>query len=178
MRRDLPGVAGAAAQGIVSITVAKKPPDNTFFRTHTSFRPVVPLVCIEVGMEPQFYAVTPDMEIPLHGIGINFTNHLLYLIITPDGGFRVIPVNCETDNEYTRTRETGLLDGIKKWVRLYTDKPNKRYRVFPAPKGRFDEPNWPQLSEAKLFRLCFRDKGRLLDSTEHELFKKWAARDR
>ena len=25
---------------------------------------------------------------------------------------------------------------------------------------------------------CFRDKGRLIDSTEHALFKKWAARDR
>ena len=36
-----------------------------------------------------------------------------------------------------------------------------------AGHDRFDEPNWPQLSDAKIFRLGFRDKGRLIDSTEH-----------
>ena len=100
-----------------------------------TFRPKVPLVRVEVGMEPQFYAVTPDMEIPLHGIGINFTDHVLYLMITPEGGFRVIPVNCETDNEYTRTKETGLLDGVKKWVRLYTDKAQQAVPGVPCACG-------------------------------------------
>ena len=88
------------------------------------------------------------------------------------------PIGCGTENDYNRTKEIGLLDGVKRWVRLYTDQENKVYRVFPAPEGRFDEPQWPPLSEAKIFRLCFRDKGRMIDSTEHELFKKWAARDR
>ena len=49
--------------------------------------------------------------------------------------------------------------------------------MFPAPAGRFGEPQWPELKHAKIFRLAFRDKGRLVDSTEHPLFKKWAARD-
>jgi hypothetical protein len=39
------------------------------------------------------------------------------------------------------------------------------------------EPQWPDLKPAKIFRLAFRDKGRLVDSAEHPLFKKWAARD-
>ena len=162
----------------MSISVAKKPYRERVLPDPRLVSAEGPLVNVEVGMEQQYFAVTPDMEMPLHGIGINFTEHLLYLTISPGGGFHVIPVNCETDNEYTRTKEIGLLDGVKRWVRLYTDRANKRYKVFPAPEGRFDEPNWPQLSEAKIFRLCFRDKGRLLDSTEHELFKKWAARDR
>jgi hypothetical protein len=33
------------------------------------------------------------------------------------------------------------------------------------------------LKQAKIFKLAFRDKGRLIDSTEHLLFQKWAARD-
>jgi hypothetical protein len=33
------------------------------------------------------------------------------------------------------------------------------------------------LSDAKIFKLAFRDKGRLVDSIDHPLFKKWAARD-
>jgi hypothetical protein len=77
-----------------------------------------------------------------------------------------------------KTKEIGLLDGIKQWVRLYTDQENKVYKVFPAPADRFADPIWPELKPAKIFRLAFRDKGRLIDSTEHPLFKKWAARDR
>ena len=75
LRRDLPGVTGAAAQGIVSVSVSKAPTKNEFFRTHPTFRPEVPLVNIEVGMEKQFFAVDPCMEMPLHGIGISFTEH-------------------------------------------------------------------------------------------------------
>jgi hypothetical protein len=33
------------------------------------------------------------------------------------------------------------------------------------------------LKPAKIFKLAFRDKGRLIDSPEHILFRKWAARD-
>jgi hypothetical protein len=71
-----------------------------------------------------------------------------------------------------------LRAGTKEWVRLYTDQENKCYRVFPAPADRFADPVWPELSQAKIFKLAFRDKGRLVDSTEHPLFLKWAARDR
>ena len=178
LRRDLPGVSGASAQGIVAIAVSRIPTKNEFFRTHATFRPTVKLVNVEVGMEQHYFAVTPDMEQPLHGIGIGCAEHTLYLTMSPRGSYHVIPINCETENEYTRTKEIGLLDGVQRWVRLYTDRDNKMYKVFPAPAGRFDDPVWPPLSEAKIFRLCFRDKGRMLDSLEHVLFKKWAARDR
>ena len=49
--------------------------------------------------------------------------------------------------------------------------------MYPAPAGRFGEPQFPDLKHAKIFKLAFRDKGRLIDSTEHSLFLKWAARD-
>ena len=51
LRRDLPGVKGSSAAGIVTISVGKAPTKNEFFRTHPDFRPVVPLVNIEVGMD-------------------------------------------------------------------------------------------------------------------------------
>lgn len=178
LRRDLPGVKGASAIGIVSIGVGKIPGKNEFFRTHPDFRPVIPLVDVEVGMEKQFFAVDTNMVEALAGIGITVSDHTLYLTVTPRGAVRIVPINCATDNEYSRTKEIGLLDGIEQWVRLYTDQENKVYRVFPAPAERFADPIWPVLKPAKIFRLAFRDKGRLVDSTEHPLFKKWAARDR
>jgi hypothetical protein len=178
LRRDLPGVQGASAVGIVAVSVGKAPSKNEFFRTHADFRPRVPLVDVEVGMERQFFAIGGDMEEALKSIGITVSDHLLYLTVTPRGAVRIIPIHCATDNEYTRTKELGLVEGIEQWVRLYTDQENKVYKVFSAPVGRFADPIWPALKPAKIFRLAFRDKGRLVDSTEHTLFKKWAARDK
>jgi hypothetical protein len=182
MRRDLPGVKGASAVGIVSIGVAKIPGKNEFFRTHPDFRPIVPIVDLEVGMEQQFFAVTDEMVEALAGIGISVTDHALYLSVTSRGAVKIVPVrqaNADGEqNEYARTKEIGLIRGMTEWVRLFTDQENRMYKVFPAPVGRFADPVWPALKHAKIFRLAFRDKGRLIDSHEHSLFQKWAARDK
>jgi len=179
MRRDLPGVKGASAAGIRAIGVNKLPATkNEFFRTNKDFRPVVPLVDHEVGLEKQFFAVDDSMVVALAGIGITVSLHTLYLTVSPRGAVRIVPINCETENEYTRTKELGLLEGIKEWVRLYADQENKNYKTFRAPSGRFADPIWPDLKPAKIFRLAFRDRDRLVNSADHPLFKKWAARDR
>jgi hypothetical protein len=184
MRRDLPGVKGSAAAGIVSIAVAKTPRKNKFFRTHPdpNYRPVVPLVETEIGMEKQYFAVAPDMIEPLASIGISVYDATLYFTVDQDGALCIVPVRCADangdQNEYNRTKEIGLIEAIDGWVRLYTDLENKCYKVYPAPPERqFGEAQFPDLKCAKVFKLGFRDKGRLLDSTQHKLFLKWAARD-
>jgi hypothetical protein len=181
LRRDLPGVKGASATGIVAIGVSKIPGKNEFFRTHSEFRPVVSIVDIEVGMEKQFFAVTDQMVEALAGIGITVSPHTLYLTVTSGGAVRIVPVRQAgidgEQNEYARTKEIGLLKGIDEWVRLFTDQANHAYKVFPAPPDRFPDPVWPELKQAKIFRLAFRDKGRLIDSVQHPLFQRWAARD-
>lgn len=182
LRRDLPGVKGAAAAGIVSIGVAKIPGKNEFFRTHAEFRPTIPIVDTEIGMERAYFAVADNMIEPLSSIGISVTDHVLYLTVTSRGAFKIVPVRgADADgdqNEYARTKEIGLIQGVDEWVRLYTDQENRCYRVFPAPAGRFPDAVWPELKPAKIFRLAFRDKGRLIDAPEHALFQRWAARDR
>jgi hypothetical protein len=177
LRRDLPGVKGASAVGIVTIAVANRPPKNEYLRTHPTFCPEVQLVTNEEGMDKHFYAIATEMELPLRSIGINFALHRLYLTVTPRGAVRILPINCEIENEYNRTKEIGLLDGRNCWVRLSTDQENHCYRAYPADAGRYADPIWLDLKPAKIFRLAFRDKGRLIDSPEHPLFKKWASRD-
>ena len=183
LRRDLPGVKGSAAAGIVTISMAKAPSKDVYFRTHPdpNFRPVVPLVDTQIGMEKSYFAVAPDMIEPLAAIGITVYEAMLYFIVTSSGAFRVIPVRCANadgeQNEYNRTKEIGLIKGIDKWVRMYTDLENHCYRTHPAPEGRFGEPQFPDLKPAKAFKLLFRDKGKLLDSPQHKLYQKWAALD-
>jgi hypothetical protein len=182
LRRDLPGVKGASAVGIVAIGVAKTPGKNEFFRTHPEFHPVVPIVNLEVGMERQFFAVTDEMVEALASIGITVTDHTLYLTVTSRGAVKIVPVRCANmdgeQNEYNRTKEIGLLQGQDEWVRLYTDLENRCYKVFSAPEARFAAPQWPALKHAKIFKLAFRDKGHLIDSPQHPLFLRWAARDK
>src|SRR5262249_41712882 len=150
MRHDLPGVKGAGAAGIVAISVGKSPPKNEFFRTHCEFRPTVAMVDLEVGMERQFFAVTKEMIPALKGIGIDVSMHTLYLTVTSRGAVRIVPVRQANgdgeQNEYARTKEIGLTQGMTDWVRLFTDLENRCYQVFPAPAGRFpDTPVWPDL---------------------------------
>jgi hypothetical protein len=184
LRCDLPGVKGASAKGIVAISVGKTPTKNEFFRSHRTFRPTVQLVDHEVGMEKQFFAVTADMVAALASIGISVSKYTLYLTVTTRGAYRIVPVRQDdnsdtgdTRNEYHRTKEIGLMQGVEEWVRLYTDLENHCYKVYPAPAGRYSDPQFPDLAHSKIFKLAFRDKGRLIDSHEHALFKKWAARD-
>jgi hypothetical protein len=181
LRRDLPGVKGSSAAGIVTISVGKAPTKNEFFSTRPDFRPIVPIVNIEVGMEKQYFAVASDMIEPLKQIGITVSDHTLYLTVTSHGAVRIVPVRTADDDgnqdEYSRTKEIGLIRSMQEWGRLYTDLENKAYKFFPAPAGRFGEPQFPDLKPAKIFKLAFRDKGRLIDSAEHPLFLKWAARD-
>jgi hypothetical protein len=116
----------------------------------------------------------------LYGIGITVTDHTLYLTVTTRGAIRIVPVRQAIgdgeQNEYHRTKEIGLVQGSTNGCGC---SPTKRTaaKVFPAPVGRFGDPQFPELKAAKIFKLAFRDKGRLVDSTEHPLFKKWAARD-
>jgi len=182
LRRDVEGVKDAAAAGIVTIAVDKVPgKNNQFFRTCRDFKAVVPIAIQPVGLDKHFLAVAPSMVAVLAGIGISVANHTLYLTVTTRGAVSIIPVRCAGDdgemNEYNRTKENTLLRGLDEWVRLYTDQENKCYEVFPAPAGRFGEPQFPKLKQAKIFRLAFRDRGRLIDSIEHPQYKQWAARD-
>src|SRR5215831_7099824 len=96
LRRDLPGVKGASAAGIVTISVGKAPSKNEFFRCQPEFRPIIPMVNCEIGMERQYFAVTSDMVEPLAGIGISVTDHALYLTVTSGGAVRIVPVRQAT----------------------------------------------------------------------------------
>jgi hypothetical protein len=84
LRRDLPGVKGNSAAGIIAVSVKKAPTKNEFFRVHKDpdFRPIMPIVDIELGMEKHYFAVTPDMVEPLSAIGITVTDATLYLTVT------------------------------------------------------------------------------------------------
>ena len=135
LRRDLPGVKGASAAGIVTIGVDKIPGKNEFFRTLPDFRPVFPIVNLEVGMEKQYFAVTDPMVEALAEIGITVSDHALYFTVTASGKRVIVPVRQAgadgEQDESSRTKEIGLIDGIDAWFRLFTDQENHCYTPSP-----------------------------------------------
>jgi hypothetical protein len=179
LRLDLPGSSNVPS-GIVSLSVGKIP-RREFFRTHAEHRVVLPVVDHIAGLDTEFHVVAQPMVPELASIGIDVLPHTLYQIITAEGAVRLVPVRQAdldgSQNEWNRTKEIALVRGVKAWVRIVTDRANGRYRVFEAPEGRFPEPLWPDLTLAKIIRLAFAERGHLIDSPEHPLFKKWAARD-
>src|SRR5262249_14256637 len=123
--------------------------------------------------------VSAPMVEQLAAIDIEVHPYALYLIATREGAVRWARQegNDGSQNEWNRTKEIALAQGVKRWVRLVSDRVNSRYRVYPAPDDRFPDPTWPDMPEHKLFRLGFRDRGHLIDGINHPLFRKWAATD-
>ena len=71
LRCDLPGVTGAAAVGVLTVGVGRKPiPKNEFIRTQQEFRPIVHLVNVQAGIDRHYIAVANSMIEPLKGLGI------------------------------------------------------------------------------------------------------------
>jgi hypothetical protein len=180
LRIDLPGTGGAPS-GIISMAVTNRLPKKEFFRCHPTNTVVVPMVDHVRGMDVEYNIVAPSMVAELASIDIDALPYRLWQILTAEGASIIIPVRqADLDgnqNSWNQTKETALIRAQSVWLRVSSDRPNGRYRAFEAPPKRFADPVFPDLSMAKIIRLAFTDRGRLIDSPQHPLFLKWAGRD-
>jgi hypothetical protein len=174
MRTDLPGRAGVP-DGVAAITVAHKLPKDTFFRVNEANTIEMRMYQKTTGMDIEYYAVHPRMWAAFASIDVHLAKYRLYEILTLDGTHLVHPVrqpdHGATQNEYTRTKEIALEQATTEWVRISTDKANKKYRIFGAAKHRYPDPLFPGYTPARLLKLCFTDRGWLVDSAKHDLFQ-------
>ena len=184
LRRDLPGVKGASAAGIITISVAKTPGKNEFFRTHSDFRPVVPARRSR-GRDGEaiFRRHRSRWSRRWPSIGITVTNHALYFTVTASGKREDRADSsgrCRRRAE--RVRHAPRKSACSRASTLGSAcSPTRKTTAMTSSPRRLAglvSRSFPTLKPAKIFRLAFRDKGRLIDSPEHALFQKWAARDR
>jgi hypothetical protein len=177
LRIDLPGAGGTAPTGIISIGVTDKLPKSEFIRARGDTI-VVNMLPLQTGMEKEFYVVRPEMIPELASIRIDVVAYRLFLIVTTEGAAKIVPARqADVDgslNEWSRTKEVVLTRAQKVWVRPVSDKPNGRFRCFEAPPGRFPDPIFPDLTWATLMKLGFKERGRLIHTSNHPLFLKLA----
>jgi hypothetical protein len=182
LRVDLPGGGGDIGGNVVAFGVGKVPRD-TFFRCRpgTDFQPELQMVTNTVGFDKTFVAVKPHMVEYLRSIKIYTSKHCVYLIVTEEGSYRLVPVRLAardgSQNAYSRTLQVAMRKAETEWVRIYNDPElrdvDRGWEVFLAPLGRFPEPIWPGISAGKLIRLGFKDSDNLIDSADHPLVKKY-----
>ena len=158
LRRDLPGVKGASAAGIVAISVGKAPGKNEFFRTHPEFR----------ADRPHGQCRDGDGEALFRGGARAWWSRW------PASASR-FPIMPSTSPS-PRAVRCGLFRYVKPTMtasKTNTSAPKKSpccrratsgcgctptwrtgaTKCFPAPADRFAEPQWPILKHAKIFRL-------------------------
>jgi hypothetical protein len=179
MRIDLRG-GGPTGAGLTAISVAKTPGKESFFRTHPEHVLDTQLVTSARGLDISFLAVAPVMVNAMIAIAYPPQPHRLYLTITREGILRFVPVRLPDDgdwNVWQESKELALLQARKTWVRLSTNMSEGRYQSFPLEENFYPDPVWPTPNLARLFRLAFRDRGRLIDSPQHPYYLKLIGRE-
>jgi hypothetical protein len=179
MRIDLPG-GGPTGAGLTAISVAKTPGKESFFRTHPEHMLDTQLVTSARGLDVSFLAVAPVMVNAMIAIAYPPHPHRLYLTITREGILRFVPVRLPDDgdwNVWQESKELALLQARKVWVRLATNTSEGRYQAFPLEEDVYPDPVWPTLNLARLFRLAFRGRGRLIDTLQHPYYLKLIGRE-
>jgi hypothetical protein len=150
-------------------------PRKVFFRTHPTFGLEVAMYFHETGMETADCVVTPRMVEEFAAIHVDVLPHYLYLPITSEAALRWVAVSRDFENDWNRTKNMVLLEAMKHWVRASSDRANSKYRSYLAPESMmFGEPAWPDLKQAKLFKMGFKDRGNLIDSVEHPIYRNLA----
>ena len=176
LRIDIPG-GGSTGAGLTSISIAKTPPREQFFRTHPTHVLELHMIESSQGTDVAFLAVLPKMVQPLIAISFRPNPYRLFLTITRDGVLRYVPVRLPGDGEWNAWHESKqqvLVEAREAWVRMTAG--DGRYDRYLLEPGVFPDPSWPEISMPRLIRLAFRDRGRLIDSTEHPYFQKLIGR--
>jgi hypothetical protein len=71
-------------------------------------------------------------------------------------------------NEWHRTRQLALEQGITQWVRMRTGV--GRYEWFP-PRDMIPDPVWPDLTVDDILELAFGERGRIIDTPDHPVLR-------
>jgi hypothetical protein len=182
LRVDQLGSGPPVGDSVLAIGVGK-PPKDTFFRCRPGleFQPELQMVTNSTGFDKTFVAVRTDMVEFLRSIKIFSARHRVYLIMTDEGVYRLVPVRLAardgSQNVFSRTLQIAMSRAENEWVRVYNNPElrdtDRGWEVFPAPADRFQEPIWPDIGAGKMIRLAFKDAGNLIDSADHPLVKKF-----
>jgi hypothetical protein len=165
----------AQIEAVVKIPVTlqcRKPARHEFVRVHPTLQMTVGAIELKDDTDGGLYLVGQAM---VASLGDELKMFVLRPYINKIGTMRLWPIRQPDPdgkhNEWHRSAATAAARAVEKWVRITSNRDLGGYELFEAV-NQGAEPTWPPgLDLAKMMKLAFADRGRVVDSPEHPLVK-------
>lgn len=165
-------LSAAGTEKLIVDTPVRRPNGQEFVRVHPEegYR-LVPAAIIEVKEDREVYLVDPSLadvlNEELHLVG-------LFTTISKQGAVFLWPVKLpKADgraNSWHTSAMAGAQEAMQAWVRVKANMAAGAYDVFKA-KGEIPEPQWPNVTFARLLELAFKDD-RIIRDLNHAVIKR------
>ena len=159
----------------LTVVPVRKPNRQEFFRTHPNEEYAVQIAILELKMENETYAISPEVALAIPGetkvvrltTAINRQgNVFLWPVLLPSNEGREMAWHSSAREAAERAQSV--------WVRMMANMGGGYYDIWEAD-GSVGEPQWPEHSFTQLLKVAF-GNGRLIDREDHPVLQQLLGR--
>jgi hypothetical protein len=159
----------------LTVVPVRKPNRQEFFRTHPNEEYAVQIAILELKMENETYAISPEVALAIPGetkvvrltTAINRQgNVFLWPVLLPSNEGREMAWHSSAREAAERAQSV--------WVRMVANMGGGYYDIWEAD-GSVGEPQWPEHSFTQLLKVAF-GNGRLIDREDHPVLQQLLGR--
>jgi hypothetical protein len=159
----------------LTVVPVRKPNRQEFFRTHPNEEYAVQIAILELKMENEIYAISPEVAMAIPGetrvVRLTTTinrqgNVFLWPVLLPSNEGREMAWHSSAREAAERAQHV--------WVRMMANRGGGYYDIWEAD-GSVAEPLWPEHSFQKLLKVAF-GNGRLIDREDHPVLQQLLGR--
>lgn len=159
----------------LTVVPVRKPNRQEFFRTHPNEEYAVQIAILELKMENEIYAISPEVALAIPGetkvvrltTAINRQgNVFLWPVLLPSNEGREMAWHSSAREAAERAQSV--------WVRMVANMGGGYYDIWEAD-GSVGEPQWPEHSFTQLLKVAF-GNGRLIDREDHPVLQQLLGR--
>jgi hypothetical protein len=159
----------------LTVVPVRKPNRQEFFRTHPNEEYAVQIAILELKMENETYAISPEVALAIPGetkvvrltTAINRQgNVFLWPVLLPSSEGREMAWHSSAREAAERAQSV--------WVRMVANMGGGYYDIWETD-GSVGEPQWPEHSLTQLLKVAF-GNGRLIDREDHPVLQQLLGR--
>jgi hypothetical protein len=159
----------------LTVVPVRKPNRQEFFRTHPNEEYAVQIAILELKMENETYAISPEVALAIPGetkvvrltTAINRQgNVFLWPVLLPSNEGREMAWHSSAREAAERAQSV--------WVRMVANMGGGYYDIWETD-GSVGEPQWPEHSLTQLLKVAF-GNGRLIDREDHPVLQQLLGR--
>jgi hypothetical protein len=153
-------------QVVTEVTIGK-PNRQTFFRVHSEWKGLYPILELKTTMKSEYYIVAPNAASEVED---EVQPRLLVPVITRDGRLYIWPLRVGNGEQpldpAAASSLAAMLLAKNQWIKLVWK--GNSFGTFAAKKD-LPTPEWPSVSFEEMLEIAFKD--RVIDSPDHAVIK-------